>query len=185
MSGNMRGEKRAVPSAKKKRPVKKPVKKSAAKTAKKPERNVVGPIFRGMTAFLRNRLLPRFPYFLMFWFGNKIGEAYRFAPGADVLKKIVYSMETLGDALASPLPSFEPFDLFTGAMCAGIICFVVAYRKKHSKKWRKDVEYGSARWGNAKDIEPYVDPKPDNNIILTATESLTLNGRPKNPKIDE
>ncbi len=170
MSGKKNGKPRAAPPAKTK------------KAVKHPQHDTLARILRDVSPFLKTKLLPNFPYFLMFWFGNKVGEAYRAAPGADALKKVVYSMETLGAVLARPLPSFAPADLLWGAVGAGIIYAVVAYRKKHSKKWRKDVEYGSARWGNSKDIEPYTDPKPDNNIILTATESLTLNGRPKNPK---
>jgi type IV secretion system protein VirD4 len=118
----------------------------------------------------------------MFWFGCKAGEAYRLAPGTVFLKKLVYTAETLGPALQNPLPSFVPFDLTVGICCAAIIFGVVYYRRKHSKKWRKDQEYGSARWGTSADIAPYVDPDPDKNIILTASESLMLNGRPKNPK---
>ena len=131
---------------------------------------------------LKKYVLPNFPYALMFWFGCKAGEAYRLASGADFLKKLIHTAETLGPALSNPLPSFVPFDLMVGLCSAAIIFGIVYYRKKHSKKWRKDEEYGSARWGTPADIAPYVDPDPDNNIILTATESLTLNGRPKNPK---
>ena len=164
---------------------KKSIKSRAApmKTKKKQaKQDVIGPLLQDLTTLVKKKFLPYFPYFLMFWFGNKVGEAYRFARGADVLKKLVYSMETLGSSLNHPFPSLVLFDLLVGIVSAGIIYAVVDYRKKHSKKWRKDIEYGSARWGTVKDIEPFVDPKPDNNIILTATESLTLDGRPKNPK---
>ena len=167
----MNGKKRVKPRA-----------AAAPHKKKHTKHNPINLILRDLTPFLKNKFLPNFPYMMLFWFGNRVGEAYRRAPGTDLLKKIIYSMETLSAALEKPFPSFVPFDLLMGAACAGIIYGVVWYRKNHSKKWRKDVEYGSARWGNAKDIEPYVDPKPDNNIILTATESLTLNGRPKNPK---
>ena len=78
--------------------------------------------------------------------------------------------------------AFNPFDLGIGIVGALAVYLAVLYKKKTAKKWRKDIEYGSARWGGAKDIEPFVDPNPDNNIILTATESLTLNGKPKIPK---
>ncbi|MDR3092243.1 MAG: hypothetical protein LBU36_08690 [Clostridiales bacterium] len=77
--------------------------------------------------------------------------------------------------------SFEPFDLLIGLLGAAAVYGFVMYKKHHRKKWRKEVEYGSARWGNKQDIAPFVDPKPDNNIILTASESLMLSGRPKNP----
>jgi type IV secretion system protein VirD4 len=92
------------------------------------------------------------------------------------------SMTGLGNVMTKLLPSLNRFDLLVGFAGTVMIFLVVLYKKKNAKKWRKDVEYGSARWGNKSDIEPFVDPKPDNNIILTATESLTLDGRPKNPK---
>jgi len=131
---------------------------------------------------LRKYVAPNFPYAMMFWFSNKAGEAYRLAPGADFLKKLIYSVNTLGAAMSRPLPSFVPFDLMVGVAGAALIYAVVWYRKKHAKKWRKDVEYGSARWGTLADIKPYMDEKPDNNIILTQTEGLTMNSRPKQPK---
>jgi len=130
--------------------VKKPLKKRAAPMPRKKKhanKNPISSIMRDLTPFLKNTFLPNFPYILMYWFGNRIGEAYRKAPGADLLKKIIYSMETLSSTLAKPFPSFLPFDMLTGAAFAGIIYGVIWYRKKHSKKWRKDVEYGSARWG--------------------------------------
>ena len=77
------------------------------------------------------------------------------------------------------IPSLHPFDLFIGAALGGIFKAFVYFKGKNAKKWRKDIEYGSARWGTAADIKPYIDPNPDNNIILTATESLTMNSRPK------
>jgi type IV secretion system protein VirD4 len=134
------------------------------------------------TANIRKYVLPYLPYAAVFWFFSKVGEAYRTTPGYDVLKKMMGSMTTLNTVMAKPMPSFDPLDLLVGLTGAAIIFLVVYVKKKNAKNWRKDVEYGSARFGNKKDIEPFVDPKPDNNIILTATESLTLNGRPKNPK---
>lgn len=131
---------------------------------------------------LRKYVLPYLPYVVMLWFGMKLGEAYRLAPGTDVLKKIVYSMETLGGALANPLPALNLFDFCVGVAGAGLVYGIVYMKKKKAKKWRKDVEYGSARWGNAADIKPYMDAKPDNNIILTQTEGLTMNPRPKPAK---
>ena len=79
-------------------------------------------------------------------------------------------------------PSFDPFDLCVGTVGAIIVYLVVYYKKKNAKKWRKDTEYGSARWGSAADIRPYMDENPENNVILTQTEGLTMNSRPKNPK---
>ena len=131
----------------------KPVTAPKARKKKRVKNDIIGVIIQDLTPFLKKEFLPNIPYILMFWFGNRIGEAYRRAPGADLLKKLIYSMETLSSALANPFPSFLPFDLLTGAAFAGIIYSVVWYRKNHSKKWRKDVEFGSARWGNAKDID--------------------------------
>ena len=135
-----------------------------------------------ITDRLRKYALPYLPYAFIFWFADKLGLAYRLAPGNNLTVKLIGALNTLGAAMASPLPSFEPFDLFVGAASAGIIYLIVRHKKKNAKKYRRDAEYGSARWGTEKDILPYVDPVPDQNIILTATESLTMNGRPKNPK---
>ncbi|MDL2233256.1 type IV secretory system conjugative DNA transfer family protein [Ruminococcaceae bacterium OttesenSCG-928-L11] len=135
-----------------------------------------------MTDTLRKYILLNLPYALIFWFSTKVGEAYRLAEGADFLKKLVYSVNTLGPAMASPLPTLHPFDLAVGAGGTAIIYVLLYFKKKNAKKWRKDVEHGSARWGTPEDIRPYVDPKPENNILLTQTEGLTMNSRPKNPK---
>jgi len=131
---------------------------------------------------IRKYVLPYLPYAALFWLFSKIGEAYRTTPGDDTLSKLMGSLTGLNAAMSKPLPSFDPFDMLVGLVGAAAIFLFVFYKKKNAKNWRKDVEYGSARWGNKKDIEPFLDPKPDNNILLTATESLTLNGRPKNPK---
>ena len=135
-----------------------------------------------ITDKLRKYVLPYLPYVFIFWFADKLGMAYRLAPGNNLTVKLIGALNTLGAAMQSPLPSFEPFDLCVGAVAAAIIYLVVRHKKKNAKKYRRDAEYGSARWGTEKDILPYVDPVPDQNIILTATESLTMNGRPKNPK---
>jgi type IV secretion system protein VirD4 len=134
------------------------------------------------TEKLRKYVLPYLPYAALFWFFSKIGEAYRLTPSENTLTKLMGSLTGLNVAMSKPLPSFDPFDMFVGLVGAAGIFLMVYIKKKNAKNWRKDVEYGSARWGTQKDIEPFLDPKPDNNIILTATESLTLNGRPKNPK---
>ncbi|MCL2509434.1 MAG: type IV secretory system conjugative DNA transfer family protein, partial [Oscillospiraceae bacterium] len=126
--------------------------------------------------------MPNIPYVFIFWFANKIGTAYRLAEGKDVLNKIAGSVKTLGESMSDIAPSFHPFDLFIGVCGAALIFAFVYFRGKNAKKFRKNVEYGSACWGNEKNIRPYVDPKPDNNIILTATESLTMESRPKDPK---
>ena len=131
---------------------------------------------------IRKYLLPNLPYAMMFWFFSKCGEAYRLAPGNDMLQRLIGCISALGATVSQPMPSFDPFDLCVGLIGTAAIYCAVLYKKKNAKKWRKDIEYGSARWGTKEDIKPYVDPAPDNNIILTATESLTLNGRPKIPK---
>ena len=130
---------------------------------------------------IKKYILPNLPYLLVFWFANKLGTAYRLADGTDFIKKLTGSMLMLNTAISKPLPSFVAFDLLIGAAGAAVIYAVVYFKGKNAKKYRKGVEYGSARWGNAEDIKPYMDPKPENNIILTQTEGLTMNSRPKNP----
>lgn len=131
---------------------------------------------------LKKYVLPNLPYLLIFWFFDKLGMAYRLATGADLGTKILGLMKTFNAALSSPAPSFHPSDLIAGLVGTAVIYVVVYVRRKNSKKFRKDVEYGSARWGKPEDIKPYMDPKPENNIILTQTEGLTMSSRPKNPK---
>jgi len=134
------------------------------------------------TANIKKHVLLCLPYAFLFWFFSKFGEAYRLAPGDNTLQRLMGAITALRDTLSRPMLSFVPFDLLIGLIGAAVVYCIVLSKKKNAKKWRKDIEYGSARWGNRKDIEPYVDPKPDKNIILTATESLTLNGKPKDPK---
>jgi type IV secretion system protein VirD4 len=134
------------------------------------------------TPFLKKRILPNLAYLFIFWFGNKAGEAYRITDGADIIQKLLNTANKLNSVMSNPMLSFNTKDLFVGPVATIIIYFIVYSKKKNAKKYRKNAEYGSARWGNAKDIAPYTDPISDKNIILTATESLTLNGRPKNPK---
>jgi len=134
------------------------------------------------TRKIKQIALPNLPYVFLFWLFAKIGEAYRITPGVDMLRKAMGAAANLGGTLSRPMLSFNPFDLLVGIVGAAAVYGFVMYKKHHRKKWRKDIEYGSARWGNKDDIAPYQDAVPDNNIILTATESLTLNGRPANPK---
>ena len=131
---------------------------------------------------LKKRALPNLPYAFVFWFANKAGMAYRLSEGKDFLNKLAGSMGALGGALQSAAPSLHPFDLLIGLCGAALIFVIVYFKGKDAKKFRKNVEYGSARWGTAADIKPYVDPVLDNNIILTATESLTMESRPPSPK---
>jgi len=115
-------------------------------------------------------------------FATKLGQSYRLADGADFPEKIMNISGGLFLAFQNSIPSFHPFDLMIGTACGGMLKAAVYLKSKNAKKYRKDIEYGSARWGTAADIKPYVDPNPDNNVILTATESLTMNSRPSNPK---
>lgn len=133
------------------------------------------------TGKIKRFVLPNIPYVFLFWFFAKIGEAYRIAPGRDFLQKLIGTVAMAEVTFAKPLLS-DHFDLLVGLVGAAGVYLIVLYKRRTAKKWRKDVEYGSARWGNKKDIEPYTDPKPENNIILTASESLTMNPRPKQPK---
>ncbi len=122
------------------------------------------------------------PYPVLALFATKLGQAWRLSPGGDFSAKLLHIMEGLTAAFRNLVPSFHPFDLCIGVIAAGIIRLAVYVKGKNAKKFRKNVEYGSARWGTAEDIAPYVDPDFENNIILTATESLTMNNRPKDPK---
>ncbi|MDY4509602.1 MAG: type IV secretory system conjugative DNA transfer family protein [Candidatus Faecousia sp.] len=127
-------------------------------------------------------LLPNLPYVFIALFCTKLGQAARLAPGEDFAGKILHFMEGLSAAFAVPLPSFRPADLCVGVAIAAAMRLGVYVKGKNAKKFRKNMEYGSARWGTAEDIRPYVDPVFENNIILTQTESLTMNNRPADPK---
>ena len=127
-------------------------------------------------------ILPNIPYVFIALLGTKLGEAIRLAPGSDLSGKIMHFMEGAVAAFASIVPSFHPVDLCVGITIALAIRLVVYVKGKNAKKFRKNLEYGSARWGTAEDIRPYVDPEFENNIILTQTESLTMNNRPADPR---
>ena len=131
---------------------------------------------------LKKLILPNIPYVFLALLGTKLGEAVRLAPGADFSGKVLHIMEGLQAAFSSLAPSFHPVDLLVGIGIAGILRLVVYVKGKNAKKFRKNEEYGSARWGKHEDIEPYIDPSFENNIILTQTEFLTMNNRPKDPK---
>lgn len=127
-------------------------------------------------------LIPYFPYALIGLYATKLGWSWRLAVGNDLSAKVLDFLDKLALTLSTPWPSFYPADLLIGIMVAVLIRLVVYLRAKNAKKYRHGMEYGSARWGNAKDIEPYIDPKFRNNIILTMTERLTMNSRPKDPR---
>ena len=122
------------------------------------------------------------PYLFIALFATKIGQAIRLAHGTDFSGKALHMMEGIRDAFASPMPSFHPTDLCIGICIAAAMRLAVYIKGKNAKKFRHNQEYGSARWGTAADIAPYVDPAFENNIILTQTESLTMNNRPTDPR---
>ena len=127
-------------------------------------------------------ILPNIPYLLFMYLFDKVGQAVRLAPGADLSGKVLSLADGFSAAFANPLPSLAPMDLLTGLFGAVLIRLIVYVKGKNAKKYRKGVEYGSARWGNAEDIRPYTDPVFQNNVLLTQTERLTMNSRPKQPK---
>ena len=131
---------------------------------------------------VKKLLLPNLPYVFIALFATKLGQAARLAPGADFSQKALHIMEGFAAAFQSALPSFHPIDLCVGVAAALLIRLAVYVKGKNARKFRKNIEYGSARWGNAEDIKPYVDPTFANNVILTQTERLTMNSRPKDPK---
>ncbi len=133
------------------------------------------------TKKLKKIIIKALPYVLMGLVCTNLGEAWRLAEGADASKKLLSFFSTLGTAFSNPLPSFHPVDLLVGAICGGALYLAVYIRHKNAKHFKHNQEYGSARWGTHADIEPFMDPKFENNVILTATERLTMSNRPKNP----
>ena len=127
-------------------------------------------------------ILMNLPYILAGYFCDKIAWLWRVSPGSNASDKMMAAMNGLNDLFSNPLPSFSPKDLLIGIAGGVALRLVVYFKAKNAKKFRQGVEYGSARWGNAKDIEPYVDPVFENNVILTETERLMMSGRPKQPK---
>lgn len=131
---------------------------------------------------IKKLLLLNLPYILMGLFATNFGEAWRMAVGADASAKMLSFFSTLPVALASWWPSLHPLDLLVGLCCGAGLRLAVYLKSKNAKKYRHGMEYGSARWGTHEDIAPYIDPVFQNNVILTKTESLTMNSRPKDPK---
>ena len=129
---------------------------------------------------LKKQVILHLPYILFLLVFAKLGEAVRLAPGADASQKLLELSEGFALAFQSMWPG-AAMDWLIGLCGAAIMRLAVYLRGKDAKKYRKNVEYGSARWGNKADIAPFMDPKPENNIILTQSEGLMLNGRPKNP----
>ena len=130
---------------------------------------------------IRKYVLPNIPYLFIGWFCLKIGTAYRLAAGAGFGEKLLGLGQTIGAAFGSFAPGLAPLDWFVGIVGAVGFRLLIYCKAKKAKKFRRDAEYGTARWGTEKDIKPFFDPKFENNMLLTATERLTMNTRPKNP----
>ncbi len=131
---------------------------------------------------IKKLLILNAPYLLFVYLFDKIGQAVRLSPGLDMSEKVLHLGNGFTAAFQSAMPSFVPLDLLVGIAGAAVIRLLVYVKGKNAKKYRKGMEYGSARWGGAQDIKPYVDPVFQNNIILTQTERLMMSNRPKQPK---
>ena len=130
---------------------------------------------------IRKYLIPNIPYLFILWAFLKLGTAYRLAEGNDFAHKLIGLGQTIGPAFADFAPGLAPLDWLVGIVGAVGFRLLIYFKSKNAKKFRRDAEYGSARWGTEKDIKPFVDPKFENNVILTGTEFLTMNTRPKIP----
>ena len=133
------------------------------------------------TDSVKKYVIPNIPYLFILWACLKLGTAYRLAPGADFADKLMGLGQSIGPAFADFAPGLHPLDWLIGIIGAVGFRLLIYFKSKNAKKFRRDEEYGSARWGTEKDIKPFIDPKFENNVILTKTEFLTMNTRPKNP----
>ena len=133
------------------------------------------------TVKLKKLLILALPYIVVGLLCTNLGEAWRMAEGADASEKLLSFFEEIGIAFGNPFPSFHPVDLMVGLICGASLRVAVYLRGKNAKNYKHNREYGSARWGTAKDIEPFMDPVFANNVILTRTERLMMSNRPKNP----
>ena len=131
---------------------------------------------------IKKLLILKGPYLIFVYLFDKVGQAARLAPGADLSGKLLSIGSGFSAAFSNALPSFAPMDLLIGIVGAVVIRLAVYVKGKNAKKYRKGMEYGSARWGNAEDIKPYIDPIFENNVLLTQTERLMMSSRPKHPK---
>ena len=131
---------------------------------------------------IKKLLILNAPYLLFVYLFDKVGQAVRLSPGADLSGKLLSIGSGFSAAFSNALPSFAPMDLLIGIVGAVVIRLAVYVKGKNAKKYRKGMEYGSARWGNAEDIKPYIDPMFENNVLLTQTERLMMSSRPKHPK---
>ena len=130
---------------------------------------------------MKRKWLHELPYLLIALYATKIGQAWRLAEGTDAAHKLLTLMDSLSASFASPLPSFELYDLCIGLLLGACFRLFIFIKESEKKKYRKGREYGSARWGTPEDIKPFIDPVFANNVILTQTERLTMSSRPKNP----
>ena len=131
---------------------------------------------------LKKYVLPNLPYLFVGLYATKLGQAWRLSSGMEFADKVLHLMDGFATAFQSAAPSFHPSDLLVGLCCGAGLRLAVYIKGKNAKKYRHGTEYGSARWGTAKDIQPFVDPVFENNAILTQTEQITMNNRPKDPK---
>ena len=131
---------------------------------------------------IKKLLILNAPYLLFVYLFDRVGQAVRLSPGADLSGKLLSIGSGFSAAFSNALPSFAPMDLLIGIVGAVVIRLAVYVKGKNAKKYRKGMEYGSARWGNAEDIKPYIDPIFENNVLLTQTERLMMSSRPKHPK---
>ena len=131
---------------------------------------------------IKKTVLLNIPYVFIALLATKIGQGWRLAPGSDFASKMLHLLEGFQAAFRTALPSFHPTDLLIGVLLALILRLAVYIKGRNAKKFRKNMEYGSARWGTHEDIAPYEDPVFENNIILTQTERLMMSNRPKDPK---
>ena len=129
--------------------------------------------------FDKQKVMKVLPFIILGYFFNKVSQAFTSAAGTELGDKIMNGMDGLGEVFLNPLPSFNPIDLLIGVAGGVIVKLVIYVKGKNAKKYRKGCEYGSARWGNAEDIKPYMADKFEDNVILTETERLTMDGRPK------
>ena len=134
-----------------------------------------------MSDKIRKYVLPNLPYLFVFWFFSKIGTAYRIAPGTDFGTKLMGMLDTFPKAFETYWPGLGGIDLLVGLAGAAVVYLLIQSKIRQAKKFRRDAEYGTARFGTKEDIKPFVDPKFQNNVILTGTEFLTMNTRPKIP----
>ena len=131
---------------------------------------------------LKRLLILNIPYVLIGLYATKLAEAWRLAEGTEMSEKLLHLMDGFLAAFRSPWPSLVPSDLLLGVALGCLLRLAVYEKSRNAKKYRRNAEYGSACWGKPGDIQPFIDPDPWNNVILTQTERLTLNSRPKDPR---